>query len=133
MKTALLLLVFFCRCVSLAAKENKLRVGVTAKPKGECESARTDSRVTIAFELFVCENDESTLNCKTVFSEPSFTFTLGRGQIIEGMELGLTGVCKGEERKMMIPSGLGYGDRGAGDIPPRATLLAKVRALDISL
>ena len=76
-----------------------MRVGVTAKPKGECESARTDSRVTIAFELFVCENDESTLNCKTVFSEPSFTFTLGRGQIIEGMELGLTGVCKGEEKK----------------------------------
>ena len=61
-----------------------------------------------------------------------FTFTIGVGQVIPGWDQvrvsrvscvschvstlqGLLGVCAGEERHLVVPSPLAYGDRGAGD------------------
>ncbi len=53
-----------------------------------------------------------------------FSFTLGVGQVIPGWDQGLVGVCEGEERHLVVPAALAYGDKGAGDvIPPDATLL----------
>merc|ERR1719209_1809661 len=41
-------------------------------------------------------------------------FVLGEGRVIAGWEKGLEGTCAGEKVVMVIPSSLGYGDRGAG-------------------
>ena len=61
-----------------------------------------------------------------------FTFELGVGQVIPGWDQGLIGVCKGEERHLVVPSELAYGDRGAGEvIPPGATLLFDVVVVDV--
>jgi len=61
-----------------------------------------------------------------------FTFELGVGQVIPGWDQGLVGVCKGEERHLVVPSELAYGDRGAGEvIPPGATLLFDVVVVDV--
>lgn len=61
-----------------------------------------------------------------------FEFVLGKGQVIRGWDQGLVGMCVGEKRKLVIPSGLGYGDRGAGaKIPGGATLVFEVELLEI--
>ena len=53
-------------------------------------------------------------------------------QVIPGWDQGLLGVCKGEERHLVVPSSLAYGDRGAGDvIPPDATLLFDIVVVDV--
>ena len=44
--------------------------------------------------------------------EQPFTFQLGRGQVIQGWDIGVLGACAGETRKLKIPSKSGYGDRG---------------------
>ena len=45
---------------------------------------------------------------------------------------GLLGVCAGEERHLVVPAPLAYGDRGAGDvIPPGAILLFDVVIVDV--
>jgi len=61
-----------------------------------------------------------------------FDFPLGAGRVIKGWDEGVAGMKVGEKRKLTIPSDLGYGDHGAGNlIPPGATLIFDVELLGI--
>ncbi len=60
-------------------------------------------------------------------------FVLGEGRVIQGWEMGLEGMLVGEQRRLVIPPDLAYGDRGAGGgiVPPGATLIFEVELIDI--
>lgn len=61
-----------------------------------------------------------------------FSFSLGRGQVIQGWDLGVAGMQVGGLRRLTIPAEEGYGARGAGGvIPPNATLIFEVELLSI--
>jgi len=61
-----------------------------------------------------------------------FSFKLGAGRVIKGWDEGVEGMKIGGTRKLVIPSDLGYGTRGAGAaIPPNATLIFIVELLDL--
>lgn len=57
-------------------------------------------------------------------------FDLGVGQVIPGWDEGIRLMSKGEKGILFIPYYLGYGDRGAGAIPPFATLIFDVELVD---
>lgn len=57
-------------------------------------------------------------------------FVLGVGQVIPGWDEGIQLMSKGEKGILFIPYYLGYGDRGAGTIPPFATLIFDVELID---
>ena len=60
-----------------------------------------------------------------------FEFTLGVGEVIQGWDQGLHGMCVGERRKLVVPADLAYGDAGAGSlVPAGATLIFKVVLLE---
>ena len=61
-----------------------------------------------------------------------FDFPLGAGHVIKGWDQGVVGMRVGGRRRLVIPSRLGYGERGAGGvIAPNETLIFVVDLLEL--
>jgi FKBP-type peptidyl-prolyl cis-trans isomerase FkpA len=64
-----------------------------------------------------------------------FSFIYGtEGQIIKGLEIGLEKLKKGSKAKIIIPSPLGFGNKGSstGIIPPNTTLIYEVEVIRVN-
>ncbi|KAM0789289.1 hypothetical protein ACM66B_000129 [Microbotryomycetes sp. NB124-2] len=60
------------------------------------------------------------------------TFTLGRGEVIKGWDMGVAGMAVGGERKLVIPAALAYGKKGAPpSIPGNSTLIFDVKLVSL--
>lgn len=60
------------------------------------------------------------------------SFKLGVGQVIRGWDEGIALLNVGSRAKLTIPSELGYGARGAGNvIPPNSTLIFDVELMAV--
>ncbi len=57
-------------------------------------------------------------------------FILGAGRVIKGWDEGISLIPIGASAKLVIPSNLAYGDRGAGGvIPPNSTLIFEIEVI----
>jgi FKBP-type peptidyl-prolyl cis-trans isomerase len=104
-------------------------VVTTGKDEGEessHESAQQGDTVTVKYV--------GTLDNGVQFdAASSFSFLLGAGDVIKGWDKGIVGMRVGGQRKLVVPSKLGYGKRGCSpDIPPNATLHFMVTLKKIS-
>ena len=66
----------------------------------------------------------------SVGREP-FSFPLGAGRVIPGWDEGVKGMKVGGKRTLIVPASMGYGESGAGPIPPNANLIFEVELLEV--
>jgi len=67
------------------------------------------------------------------FGGKVYKFTLGKSQVIKGMDRAMTGMCVGEKRKVVIPGKLGFGKDGRDrdQIAVDQTLYYTVQLVDL--
>uniref|UniRef100_A0A914UJ12 peptidylprolyl isomerase n=1 Tax=Plectus sambesii TaxID=2011161 RepID=A0A914UJ12_9BILA len=110
-------------------KITKLQIGVKKRAE-HCDTKSKKGDVLHMHYTGTLE-DGTEFDSSRTRNDP-FVFTLGSGQVIKGWDQGLLNMCEGEQRKLVIPADLGYGERGAPPkIPPGATLKFDVELLKI--
>ncbi|MDC3234963.1 FKBP-type peptidyl-prolyl cis-trans isomerase [Candidatus Puniceispirillum sp.] len=98
--------------------------------KGKGDLATANQQISVHYEGKL--TDGTVFDASRPRGQP-FSFTLGKGQVIKGWDLGVEGMAIGEIRRLTIPPELGYGATGAGGfIPPNATLIFEVELLAVS-
>lgn len=113
------------------AKKKGLQIGI--KKRVDPEECKVKSKKGDSLSMhYTGKLEDGTEFDSSIPRGQPFVFTLGSGQVIKGWDQGLLGMCVGEKRKLVIPSDLGYGDRGSPPkIPGGATLVFEVELLKI--
>jgi peptidylprolyl isomerase len=90
--------------------------------EGDGPVASAGDRVTVHY-VGVAHSTGEEFDASWNRGEP-LSFQLGAGQVIAGWDQGVQGMKVGGRRQLIIPPGLAYGDRGAGNrIAPGETLI----------
>ncbi|XP_038267703.1 peptidyl-prolyl cis-trans isomerase FKBP2 isoform X2 [Dermochelys coriacea] len=129
--TALLTLCLWALCQPALGTEGKRKLQIGVKKR--VENCPIKSRKGDVLHMhYTGKLEDGTEFDSSIPRDQPFIFSLGTGQVIKGWDQGLLGMCEGEKRKLVIPSELGYGDRGAPPkIPGGATLIFEVELLKI--
>jgi len=106
---------------------------ITDNKVGDGREAEKGLTVTVHYTGWLYENGKKTTKFdSSVDRREPFSFVLGVGQVIKGWDNGVSGMQVGGSRTIIIPSSMGYGSRGAGDvIPPNSDLIFEVELIEI--
>jgi len=113
-----------------------LKYMVTKKGANDAAKPQRAQKVKTSYSLYLNGFEEDggkkLDSSKGIFGDKPFEFNVGIGGVIKGWDLSLMDMKEGEARKLIVPSDLGYGDKGAGGkIPGGATLYFEVELTEI--
>jgi FKBP-type peptidyl-prolyl cis-trans isomerase len=100
---------------------------VVIEKQGKGKRAKAGDDVTVDYTGYLL--DGTKFDSSKDHGQP-FTFKLGAGRVIKGWDEGVAKLNVGGKAKLIIPSNLAYGERGAGGvIPPYAPLVFDVELI----
>src|SRR5690606_1684456 len=115
----------------LAAGFDETESGLRYKIIQKGEGAKPVQGQTVAVHYKGQLTDGTVFDSSYKRNEP-LEFPVGVGQVIPGWDEGIMLLQVGDKARLVIPSHLGYGSRGAGGvIPPNAHLIFDVELMDI--
>ncbi|XP_071323848.1 peptidyl-prolyl cis-trans isomerase FKBP10 isoform X1 [Trachinotus anak] len=120
-------LVFDIHVIDFHNPKDPVEVKVTHKPQ-ECNvTSEADDLIQYRYN---CSLMDGTLLYTSDHDSPSTT-TLGANTVILGLEEGLSGMCVGERREVVIPPHWGHGENGAGGVPRSAVLFFELELVGL--
>jgi len=130
MKLLMVVLVASGVCAERQKTESGLEIELLSKPDSPSDRVARNGDLLEMHYTGTLE-DGKKFDSSRDRAEP-FKFQIGVGQVIKGWEEGVLGMMVGEQRRLIVPPALGYGDQGAGDIiPGGATLYFDVELMGI--
>lgn len=108
-------------------EDSQLRYIITQNGTGD--NADFGNSVEVHYTGYLLDGTEF----DTSIGRGTFTFVLGRGDVIQGWDVGFQKLNVGAQATLLIPSGLAYGNsRGpGGNLPPNSVLVFDVTVIDI--
>ncbi len=114
--------------------DNKITVTPTASglyyietKKGKGPTAKAGDMVTVQYKGMLFDGKEF----DSSYGRPEpFKFVIDQDQVIAGWQEALKLMAKGGKAKLVMPSSIAYGARGAGPIPPFSPLVFEVELVD---
>jgi FKBP-type peptidyl-prolyl cis-trans isomerase FkpA len=95
-------------------------------------AATLGTRATVSYTGWLHDSSKPDDKGTQFDSSPSYTFTLGAGQVIKGWDQGVPGMRVEGRRRLVLPPELAYGSVGSGStIPPNATLVFEIALLAV--
>lgn len=100
-------------------------IKIESETEGVGDIAARGDRVTVSYTLSLNQGD-------VIQSMASCSFTLGKREVIAGLEYGIDGMRVGGQRRLRASPHLAYRDEGVhGTIPANAVLIFDVKLLSI--
>jgi len=97
--------------------------------EGEGENANYGDNVYINYTGYL---PDGTIFDSSYKKNKPVKITVGRNQVFKGLDMGLLLMNKGCKIKLIIPSGLAYGEKGLGNIvPPNTDITVDVELVDL--
>jgi peptidylprolyl isomerase len=107
------------------------KVAIKDLEKGSGAEAKSGDEVTVQYVGVDFKSGEE-FDASWDRGEP-FTFTLGRGEVIQGWDLGVEGMKVGGRRELVIPPRFAYGEAGQPpSIGPNETLVFVIDLLEVN-
>ncbi len=104
-------------------------MGITDVKVGSGPTAAVGDQAFVQYRGTLASNGKEFDSNMSATKDP-FAFAIGQGAVIKGWDMGLVGMKVGGERKLRVPSSLGYGPNGSGDkIPPNSDLDFDIKLL----
>jgi FKBP-type peptidyl-prolyl cis-trans isomerase len=115
--------------VSAGFSETKSGLRYQIIQKGNGKQAQKGNKVAVHYKGQLM--DGTVFDSSYKRNQP-LEFQVGVGQVIEGWDEGILLLNEGDKARLVIPSNLGYGSRGAGGvIPPNANLIFDVELVKV--
>lgn len=115
----------------LAAGFEKTESGLRYQIIQKGDGAKAEKGKTVAVHYKGQLADGTVFDSSYKRNQP-IEFPIGVGQVIPGWDEGIALLQVGDKARLVIPSDLGYGARGAGGvIPPNATLVFDVELMNV--
>jgi peptidylprolyl isomerase len=87
------------------------------------------SKVSVIYKGMLLDG---TVFDQSALSGSPFSFTIGQEEVIDGWDLVISTMRKGEKRMIIIPPELAYGAQSIGDvIPPNSFLVFEIELVSI--
>uniref|UniRef100_A0A8R1DWB9 peptidylprolyl isomerase n=2 Tax=Caenorhabditis japonica TaxID=281687 RepID=A0A8R1DWB9_CAEJA len=103
---------YILRRIRARKDEDGLEVTITKSiDESECDIKSAGGDLVDQYYRLADENDQE---IGSNFGKKPYTFTLGRNQVIPGMDRAMRGMCIGEIRKVIIPPKLGFAQDTTG-------------------
>ncbi len=115
--------------INIAPRPSGLYILPLSSGKANAKAATPGKKAKVHYTGYLL--DGTKFDSSVDRGEP-FQFQVGKGQVIPGWDEGVSTMKVGDKVRLVIPSYLAYGPRGASNvIPPYAPLVFEVELLDV--